>query len=78
MHDELFMLFLIVQQFGCFLIDDENGFAVHLNDASWHLGRHRSFDRLFVYAMRRVSCPSCGVKVETVPWASDKHQLTDT
>ena len=31
-----------------------------------------------VYAMRRVACASCGVKVETVPWASGKHQLTDT
>lgn len=31
-----------------------------------------------LYAMRRVSCPSCGVKVETVPWASGKHQLTDS
>ena len=31
-----------------------------------------------VYAMRRVSCPSCGVKVEAVPWATGKHQLTDT
>lgn len=31
-----------------------------------------------VYAMRRVSCPSCGVVVETVPWADGKHQLTTT
>ena len=31
-----------------------------------------------VYAMRRVTCPSCGVKVEAVPWSSGKHQLTDT
>ena len=31
-----------------------------------------------VYAMRRVSCPTCGVKVESVPWATGKHQLTDT
>ncbi len=31
-----------------------------------------------LYAMRRVSCPSCGVKVETVPWATGKHQITDT
>ena len=31
-----------------------------------------------VYAMRRVACASCAVKVETVPWASGKHQLTDT
>ena len=28
--------------------------------------------------MRRVACPRCGVKVETVPWAAGKHQLTDT
>ena len=31
-----------------------------------------------VYAMRRVTCPSCGVKVEAVLWSSGKHQLTDT
>jgi transposase len=31
-----------------------------------------------LYAMRRVSCPNCGVKVEAVPWSSGKHQLTDT
>jgi transposase len=30
----------------------------------------------FVYAMRRVSCPRCGVKVELVPWADGKHTLT--
>jgi len=30
----------------------------------------------FVYAMRRVNCPSCGVKVEQVPWADGKHQST--
>ena len=31
-----------------------------------------------VYAMRRVNCPRCGVKVETVPWAEGKHTLTRT
>ena len=31
-----------------------------------------------VYAMRRVSCASCGVRVESVPWATGKHQLTDS
>jgi transposase len=31
-----------------------------------------------LYAMRRVACRSCGVTVETVPWASGKHQLTDS
>ena len=32
----------------------------------------------FVYAMRRVNCPQCGVKVEQVPWCDGKHQLTTT
>lgn len=30
----------------------------------------------FVYAMRRVDCPQCGVTVEEVPWAEGKNQLT--
>jgi len=30
-----------------------------------------------VYAPRRVQCSSCGVKVERLPWATGKHQLTD-
>ena len=32
----------------------------------------------FVYAMRRVRCPTCGVVVEVVPWSSGKHQSTTT
>jgi len=32
----------------------------------------------FIYAMRRVECPSCGVKVEQVPWCDGKNQLTTT
>lgn len=32
----------------------------------------------FVYAMRRVDCPVCGVKVEKVPWANGKHRQTKT
>lgn len=31
----------------------------------------------FVYAPRRVDCPSCGVRVERLPWASGKHRMTD-
>jgi transposase len=31
---------------------------------------------VLVYAMRRVCCPRCGVKVEAVPWAVGKHRLT--
>jgi len=30
----------------------------------------------FVYAMRRVQCPTCGIKVEQVPWAEGKRTVT--
>jgi transposase len=30
----------------------------------------------FVYRMRRVNCKTCGVRVEEIPWATGKHQLT--
>ncbi len=30
----------------------------------------------FVYAMRRVDCPRCGVVVELVPWATGKQAIT--
>jgi transposase len=30
----------------------------------------------FVYAMRRVECPACGIKVERVPWAEGKSRMT--
>lgn len=36
------------------------------------------FRVFFRYLMRRVECRSCGVKVEKVPWARGKHELTDT
>jgi transposase len=32
----------------------------------------------FAYALRRVDCPRCGVKVERVPWADGKNTLTKT
>ena len=32
----------------------------------------------FLYSMRRVDCPRCGVTVETVPWAAGKNRLTRT
>ena len=31
---------------------------------------------VFVYLMRRVDCPACGVKVERVPWAEGKSTMT--
>ena len=30
----------------------------------------------FLYRMRRVNCPSCGAKVERVPWAQGKSPMT--
>lgn len=32
----------------------------------------------FLYRMRRVNCPKCGIKIEEVPWGVGKHQLTKT
>jgi len=32
----------------------------------------------FLYALRRVNCSTCGVKVERIPWATGKQQLTTT
>jgi transposase len=32
----------------------------------------------FLYMMRRVDCADCSVRVEQVPWAEGKHQLTTT
>jgi transposase len=32
----------------------------------------------FLYALRRVHCHTCGVKVERVPWAQGKNHLTST
>src|SRR5665647_110802 len=31
---------------------------------------------LFLYAPRRVQCPTCGVKVERLPWAAGESHLT--
>ena len=31
---------------------------------------------VLVYTMRRVNCPTCGVKVERVPWSEGKSPLT--
>ena len=34
------------------------------------------FAVILLYCMRRVDCRQCGVKVEEVPWATGKHQVT--
>jgi transposase len=33
------------------------------------------FAVFFLYCMRRVNCPTCGIKVEEVPWGTGKHTL---
>jgi transposase len=33
---------------------------------------------LFIYALRRVDCPDCGIVVERVPWSQGKHRQTKT
>jgi len=48
--------------------------------------KHRKFEFIplwgflvfFIYRMRRVACPVCGITVEEVPWAAGKHQQTKT
>ena len=32
----------------------------------------------FLYPLRRVECPDCGIKIERVPWAEGKNHLTTT
>lgn len=34
------------------------------------------FAVVLLYAMRRVECKTCGIKVEEVPWGMGKHTLT--
>ena len=34
------------------------------------------FPVFFLYVMRRVACPACGVVIEKVPWADGKHRST--
>lgn len=31
----------------------------------------------FLYAPRRVECPSCGIRVKRMPWVVGKHRLTE-
>ncbi len=31
---------------------------------------------IFIYYMRRVNCPTCGIKVERIPWADGKSSMT--
>jgi len=43
----------------------------------WNLPPLFKFAMGMIYTMRRVDCPTCGVVVEKVPWATGKHGLCD-
>ncbi len=55
-----------------------------LSGSTYDHGHPRRFDFVplwglavvLVYALRRINCPSCGVKVERVPWSTGKNRQT--
>ena len=48
----------------------------HLNERLFEFIPIWGFTVFLCYAMRRVNCKSCGIKVEKVPWADGKNHLT--
>lgn len=48
----------------------------HLRERRFEFVPFWGFLVVLLYRMRRVDCPSCGIKVEQVPWGCGKHQLT--
>lgn len=48
----------------------------HLTERRFEFVPFWGFLVVLLYRMRRVACPTCGVKVEQVPWGCGKHQLT--
>lgn len=48
----------------------------HLPQRTWEFVPFWQIVVLFVYALRRVDCPDCGVLVERVPWADGKCRQT--
>ena len=50
----------------------------HLAERRFEFIPIRGYRVFFLYRMRRVDCRECGVKVERVPWARGKRELTDT
>lgn len=47
-----------------------------LAERTWEFVPLWQIQVLFVYALRRVDCPECGVVVERVPWGEGKSQQT--
>jgi len=50
----------------------------HLEEREFEYVPFWGFLVFFVYRMRRVKCPTCGVTVERVPWAEGKQRMTTT
>ena len=48
----------------------------HLTERRFEFVPFWGFMVVLLYRMRRVACPTCGVRVEQVPWGCGKHQLT--
>jgi len=48
----------------------------HLPERRFEFIPFRGILVFFLYRMRRVQCPTCGVVVEEVPWSDGKHQST--
>ena len=48
----------------------------HLPQRSFEFIPMWGFAVVLLYRMRRVECPTCGIKVEQVPWGAGKHTLT--
>ena len=49
----------------------------HLQTRTWAMTPLWIFAIALIYTMRRVACPTCGIVVEKVPWATGKHSLCD-
>jgi transposase len=48
----------------------------HLAERAFHYVPLWGYAVVFLYALRRIDCSQCGVKVERVPWASGKSPVT--
>lgn len=50
----------------------------HLPERKFYFVPLWNISVIFLYCMRRVDCPECGITVEIVPWGNGKSKLTRT
>ena len=55
---------------------EASGYDTSSEPREFHFVPLWGYPVFFLYHMRRVQCPSCGIKVEEVPWAKGKSHLT--